>query len=154
MASAGGDVTRRLQQELMGIMMGADPGASAFPNDDNLFEWTATLCGSEDTAYEGLTYKLKLVFPETYPYKAPLITFETPCFHPNVDEHGNICLDILKEKWSSAFSVSTILQSLRSLLADPNNESPLNTEAAQLWADQDKYRQVCKQKYQEGAGEA
>lgn len=31
-------------------MMGADPGASAFPNDDNLFEWTATLCGSEDTA--------------------------------------------------------------------------------------------------------
>lgn len=67
--------------------------------------------------YEGLTYKLKLVFPETYPYKAPLITFETPCFHPNVDEHGNICLDILKEKWSSAFSVSTILQSLRSLLA-------------------------------------
>lgn len=67
--------------------------------------------------YEGLTYKLKLVFPETYPYKPPLITFETPCFHPNVDEHGNICLDILKEKWSSAFSVSTILQSLRSLLA-------------------------------------
>lgn len=40
----------RLQQELMGIMMGADPGASAFPNDDNLFEWTATLSGSEDTA--------------------------------------------------------------------------------------------------------
>lgn len=39
----------RLQQELMGIMMGEDPGASAFPNDDNLFEWTATLCGSEDT---------------------------------------------------------------------------------------------------------
>lgn len=33
---------------------------------------------------------------------------------------------------------------------DPNNESPLNTEAAQLWADQNKYREVCKQKYQEG----
>lgn len=39
----------RLQQELMGIMMGADPGASAFPVEDNLFEWTATLSGSEDT---------------------------------------------------------------------------------------------------------
>ena len=34
--------------------------------------------------------------------------------------------------------------------ADPNNDSPLNTEAAQLWADQDEYRKVCKQKYQEG----
>lgn len=44
----------RLQQELMGIMMGADPGASAFPNDDNLFEWTATLSGSEDTAVRGV----------------------------------------------------------------------------------------------------
>lgn len=40
----------RLQQELMSIMMNADPGASAFPNDDNLFEWTATLKGSDDTA--------------------------------------------------------------------------------------------------------
>ena len=33
---------------------------------------------------------------------------------------------------------------------DPNNDSPLNTEAAQLWADQNKYREVCKQKYEEG----
>lgn len=45
----------------MGIMMGADPGASAFPNDDNLFEWTATLCGSEDTAvrHEGVVKNLE-----------------------------------------------------------------------------------------------
>lgn len=43
-------VLDRLQQELMGIMMGGDAGASAFPNDDNLFEWTATLSGSEETA--------------------------------------------------------------------------------------------------------
>lgn len=49
----------RLQQELMGIMMGADPGASAFPNDDNLFEWTATLSGSEDTAVRGTLGKAK-----------------------------------------------------------------------------------------------
>lgn len=36
-------------------------------------------------------------------------------------------------------------------VADPNNDSPLNTEAAQLWADQEKYRQVCRQKFQEGS---
>lgn len=41
-----------------------------------------------------------------------------------MDEQGNICLDILKEKWSSAYTVSTILQSLRSLLG---GESPLPT---------------------------
>ena len=31
-----------------------------------------------------------------YPYSPPVVKFETPCFHPNVDQHGNICLDILK----------------------------------------------------------
>jgi Ubiquitin-conjugating enzyme len=54
------------------------------------------------------------------------ITFLTPCWHPNVDEHGNICLDILKEKWSAAYSVLSILQSLQSLLGDANPDSPLN----------------------------
>ena len=40
----------------------------------------------------------------------------TPCFHPNVDQHGNICLDVLKEKWSAAYSVRTLLLSIQSLL--------------------------------------
>lgn len=39
--------------------------------------------------------------------------FETTLFHPNVDVHGNICLDILKEKWSAAYSVRTILLSIQ-----------------------------------------
>ncbi|CAM9331193.1 unnamed protein product [Discosporangium mesarthrocarpum] len=151
MASTDGDghVTKRLQKELMSLMMGADVGATAFPNDDNLFEWMATLDGSDGTPYEGLTYKLKLAFPETYPYKPPQITFETPIFHPNVDDHGNICLDILKDKWSSAFSTHSILQSLRSLLGDPNNESPLNAQAAQLWPNKEEFRRVNLKKYQE-----
>jgi hypothetical protein len=86
--------------------------------------------------YEGLTYKLSLTFPAEYPYVAPVIRFVTPCFHPNVDaQHGSICLDILKDKWSAAYSVSTILMSLRSLLGEPNNESPLNSYAAQLWSN-------------------
>ena len=46
--------------------------------------------------YEGLTFKLSLKFPTSYPYEAPQVIFLTPCFHPNVDQYGNICLDILK----------------------------------------------------------
>ena len=72
--------------------------------------------GAPGTVYEGLKYKLDLTFPADYPYTAPTIKFITPCFHPNVDQFGNICLDILKEKWSAAYSVQTILLSLRSLL--------------------------------------
>lgn len=86
--------------------------------------------------YEGLKYKLSLSFPSDYPFSAPTVRFETPCFHPNVDTQGNICLDILKEEWSAAYNVRTILLSIRSLLGEPNNHSPLNQEAAQLWDDQ------------------
>ena len=50
---------------------------------------------------------------QNYPFKAPTVRFETPLFHPNVDVHGNICLDILKEKWSAAYSVRTILVSIQ-----------------------------------------
>lgn len=50
---------------------------------------------------------------QNYPFKAPTVRFETTLFHPNVDVHGNICLDILKEKWSAAYSVRTILLSIQ-----------------------------------------
>ena len=110
--------TKRLQQELMQLMMNSDKDASAFPEGDNLFEWIGTIKGSKGTVYEGLIYKLSLKFPADYPYSAPTIKFTTPCFHPNVDTYGNICLDILKEKWSAAYSISTILVSLRSLLGN------------------------------------
>lgn len=66
--------------------------------------------------YEGLQYKLTFDFPSGYPYQAPTVRFDTPCYHPNVDKHGNICLDILKEKWSALYDVRTILLSLQSLL--------------------------------------
>lgn len=67
-----------------------------------------------------------------YPFKAPLVKFETACFHPNVDQHGNICLDILKEKWSALYTVRTVLLSIQSLLGEPNNDSPLNAYAAKV----------------------
>lgn len=101
------------------------------------------------TVYNGLSYKLSLKFPAEYPFKAPTVKFETPCFHPNVDQHGNICLDILKEKWSAAYSVRTVLLSIQSLLGEPNNDSPLNTYAAKLWDQQEEYEKVLRKKYAE-----
>lgn len=130
-----GSVTKRLQQELVSVMQGDDGQVSAFPSGDSLFDWIGTIKGPEGTSYEGLTYRLRLQFTEDYPFKAPVVKFETGCFHPNVDSQGNICLDILKEKWSAAFSVKSILQSIQSLLGDANVDSPLNTHAAKLWDD-------------------
>lgn len=70
-------------------------------------------------------------------------------WHPNVDMSGNICLDILKEKWSAVYNVQTILLSLQSLFGEPNNKSPLNAQAAQLWdTDMDEYKRLLMQRYE------
>ncbi len=109
--------------------MSNSPGVSAFPvSDDNMLEWTGTITGPEGTYYEGLTFKLSLSFPHNYPYKAPTVKFVSPMWHPNVDMSGNICLDILKDKWSAVYNVQTLLLSLQSLLEEANNSSPLNAQ--------------------------
>ncbi|CAL9167289.1 unnamed protein product [Musa hybrid cultivar] len=149
----GHSVLKRLQSELMSLMMCGDPGISAFPEGDNIFCWKGTIHGSKETAYEGMVYKLSFAFPTDYPMKPPKVKFETACFHPNVDIYGNICLDILQDKWSSAYDVRTILLSIQSLLGEPNNESPLNTQAAALWVNQEEFRKMveklCKPTYRD-----
>ncbi|KAJ3415847.1 hypothetical protein HDV05_003911 [Chytridiales sp. JEL 0842] len=142
-------VTKRLQSELMQLMMAGVPGVSAFPESENLLNWVGTIEGPSNTVYEGLTYKLSLKFPHNYPYAAPTIRFETPMYHPNVDTHGNICLDILKEKWSAVYNVQTVLLSLQSLLGEPNNDSPLNVGAAEMWGRQEEFKAMVKSVWRE-----
>jgi len=144
-------VTRRLQQELMAVMTSGEKGISAFPANDNILQWLGTIEGAEETPYAGLRFKLSLKFGSDYPFRPPAVRFETPCFHPNVSQAGDICLDILRNKWSPAYSVKTILVSIQSLLGDPNPSSPLNELAAQLWANKDEYARHVLQKYQDGA---
>lgn len=56
-------VTKRLQSELMTLMMSSTPGISAFPeSDSNLFHWLGTIVGPEGTHYAGLKFKLKIDF--------------------------------------------------------------------------------------------
>lgn len=86
--------------------MSGDPGISAFPESDNMFSWVGTINGGKDTVYEGLSYKLSLRFPVDYPFKPPQVKFETACFHPNVDQYGNICLDILQVGLSTSCLLS------------------------------------------------
>lgn len=146
-------VKKRLQQELMSLMMSSDDGVSAFPEEDNMFKWIGTIEGPKDTVYEGQKYHLTLDFSSAYPYEAPTVKFTTPCFHPNVDEHGNICLDILKEKWSALYEIRTILLSIQSLLGEPNNDSPLNIEAADMW-NTPAFKEHLLKHYKKHAGDA
>ena len=56
----------------------------------------AVLLGPPDTPYSGGVFKLEILLPERYPFEPPKLRFVTQIYHPNVDEGGRICLDILK----------------------------------------------------------
>lgn len=129
-------------------MMTTEKGISAFPDGENIFKWIGTIAGPIDTAYAGHKYRLQLEFPNSYPYSAPVVKFLTPCYHPNVDVGGTICLDILKDKWSALYDVRTILLSIQSLLGEPNVDSPLNAQASMQWANPTEYKRALDEFYE------
>lgn len=142
-AGSNATVAQRLQKELMDIMTKPTPGLTAFPDDENMTLWTATIDGPADTPYANLVFKLSMEFAANYPYSPPTVLFKTPIYHPNVDFSGRICLDILKDKWSAIYNITTVLLSLQSLLGEPNNSSPLNGQAAELWdSDFEEYKRL------------
>ena len=124
---------KRLTKELKEMEKNDIPNLSAGPIQDNLFEWEAIILGPTETPYEGGVFHLSISIPSNYPFKPPNIIFLTKIFHPNINYSGNICLDILKNQWSPALTISKILLSICSLLSDPNPNDPLVPDIANLF---------------------
>jgi ubiquitin-conjugating enzyme E2 D/E len=123
---------KRLQKELIDMQKDDTPNLSAGPINGNLFEWDAVILGPIGTPYEGGVFNLSISIPSNYPFKPPIVIFKTKIYHPNINSTGNICLDILKNQWSAALTISKILLSICSLLSDPNPNDPLVPEIAKL----------------------
>ena len=74
-------------------------------------------------------------------FYAPVLTFYivlqvrflTKIYHPNIDRLGRICLDILKDNWSPALQIRTVLISIQALLSAPNPDDPLDNNVAEHW---------------------
>lgn len=59
-----------------------------------------------DSPYAGGVFFLAIHFPTDYPFKPPKVNFTTRIYHPNINSNGSICLDILRDQWSPALTIS------------------------------------------------
>jgi ubiquitin-conjugating enzyme E2 D/E len=132
---------KRIQKDLNELKSEPVHNCSAGPiNDNNLYEWEATIIGPTKSPYTGGIFNLRINFNDRYPFKPPKVKFITKIYHPNIDGVGNICLDILNVNWSPVISVTKLLLSISSLLTDPNPDDPLSKEAANLYInDREKF---------------
>ncbi|EXJ82849.1 ubiquitin-conjugating enzyme E2 2 [Capronia epimyces CBS 606.96] len=145
---------RRLMRDFKRMQTDPPAGVSASPIADNVMTWyddrpesrvpthpipfhyqNAVIIGPADTPFEDGTFRLVMQFEEAYPNKPPGVKFVSQMFHPNVYGTGELCLDILQNRWSPTYDVAAILTSIQSLLNDPNTSSPANVEASNLYKD-------------------
>ncbi|KIJ46353.1 hypothetical protein M422DRAFT_226650 [Sphaerobolus stellatus SS14] len=126
---------RRLVRDFNHLKKDAPEGILGSPCADNIMLWNAVIFGPAETPFEDGTFKLLLTFTEDYPNKPPTVKFLSRMFHPNIYANGELCLDILQNRWSPTYDVTAILTSIQSLLHDPNPNSPANAEAAQLYRE-------------------
>jgi ubiquitin-protein ligase len=116
---------KRISKEYRDIISKPPMNVSAGIVDNDINHWEAIIIGPEGTPYANGTFKLDIIFPLDYPFTPPKILFKTKIYHCNIDAHGHICLDILKDSWSAALTIEKVLLSICSLLNEPNPHDPL-----------------------------
>ena len=125
---------KRLQKEIVDIAKDPPANCSAGPESgEDTYHWLASIMGPEGSPYAGGIFQLDIHFPTDYPFKPPKIVFKTKIYHPNINSNGNICLDILKDQWSPALTITKVLLSISSLLTDANPDDPLVPDIAHLY---------------------
>ncbi|XP_054340077.1 ubiquitin-conjugating enzyme E2 N-like [Pongo pygmaeus] len=126
---------RRIVKETQRLLAEPVPGIKAEPYESNIHYFHVVIAGPRDYHFAGGTFKLELFLPEEYPMAAPKVRFMTKICHSNVDKLGRICLDILKDKWSPALQIHTVLLWIQALLSAPNPDDPLANDVEEQWKD-------------------
>ena len=128
-AGLGKQAQLRLPKELGKLRAEPPPGVAVWARGERLDRLEGQLVGPEGTPYAGGVFRLEVAVPARYPFEPPKVRFVTPVYHPNIDSAGRICLDTLnmppKGCWTPSLNLSTVMTSVRLLLAEPNPDDGL-----------------------------
>lgn len=124
----------RLKREFERLRQNPTEGISCYPKSDSFDSFTATIMGPSGSPYSGHVFQLSIDISEQYPFEPPRITFQTPIYHPNIDNKGRICMDLLnmppKGSWRPTIGLKNLLDAVLCLLGNPNPDDPLMAEIA------------------------
>ncbi|KAI1125819.1 putative ubiquitin carrier protein [Nemania abortiva] len=127
---------RRVTKELSDMAAdSANSHISAQPADggSDLTHLKACISGPPSTPYEGGQYIVDVKIPTEYPFRPPIMRFDTRVWHPNISSQtGAICLDTLSAAWSPVLTIKSTLLSLQSLLESPEPKDPQDAEVAKM----------------------
>lgn len=125
---------RRVAKEIVDIQSDSSSNISAEPvGSDDLTHLKGRFKGPPGTPYEGGTYVVDIRIPNEYPFRPPIMKFDTRLWHPNVSSQtGAICLDTLSSAWSPVLTIKSALLSLQSLLSTPEPKDPQDAEVATM----------------------
>jgi ubiquitin-protein ligase len=96
------------------------------------------MAGPPSSPYAGGKFRLKLKFPAQYPFKPPVILFETKIYHPSVSKDGEICAALIGEGWGPTLNVRHCMQVIYEILQNPSPDHPLDEEIAALLREKPK----------------
>lgn len=127
--------SKRLISELKFLQTEPPAGVEARALDGERSTWLASLTGPPGSPYEGGKFYILIQVPDNYPMTPPIMRFLTKIFHPNVNRHGDIGLDVLLNNWSLALTMGKLLLSIQSLLTDPNPEICMESKVGRLYKE-------------------
>ncbi|KAF2097295.1 UBC-like protein [Rhizodiscina lignyota] len=128
---------KRITKELGEIQSDPPEGMKVTLKDDSdLHTWQIVMDGPEQSVYAGGHFKLILVLPKDYPFKPPVVNFQTKIYHPNIsnDGKGSMCLGMLRtDEWKPPNKIVAVLNMTRNLLIEPNPDDAVESSIAEVY---------------------